>query len=119
MRSPDLDVLDEANPQVLSQAVSGAVADQLTQMMVDVVESGTGTNVQIPNVTVAGKTGTANSSVSRSPYAWMVTFAPSGQPAGRGCRAGRADRHQPRRHHWQRARRADIAKAVMEAVINP
>jgi peptidoglycan glycosyltransferase len=29
---------------------------------------------------VAGKTGTANSSTSKSPYAWMVTFAPANDP---------------------------------------
>jgi peptidoglycan glycosyltransferase len=80
IRSPDLDVLQRAEPQVLHQAISGAVADELTQMMVDVVTSGTGTPAQIPGVTVAGKTGTANSSTSRSPYAWMVAFAPANDP---------------------------------------
>ncbi len=80
IRSPNLDVLSKAEPQVLHQAVSGAVADQLTQMMVDVVNTGTGTPAQIPGITVAGKTGTANSSTSRSPYAWMVTFAPANDP---------------------------------------
>lgn len=80
VRSPDLDVLSKAEPQVLHQAVSGAVAGQLTQMMVDVVNAGTGTPAQIPGVTVAGKTGTANSAASRSPYAWMVAFAPANDP---------------------------------------
>ena len=42
VRSPDLDVLDKAQPQVLHQAVSGSVASELTQMMVDVVNNGTG-----------------------------------------------------------------------------
>ena len=35
---------------MLHQAVSGGVADELTQMMVDVVENGTGSNAQIPGV---------------------------------------------------------------------
>jgi penicillin-binding protein A len=80
VRSPDLDVLAKAQPQVLHQAISATVADELTQMMVDVVNTGTGTPTQIPGVSVAGKTGTANSTTSRSPYAWMVAFAPANDP---------------------------------------
>ncbi len=80
VRAPDLDVLEEADPEVLHQAVSGAVADDLTQMMVDVVETGTGTAVQIEGITVGGKTGTANTTDDKSPYAWMVTLAPADDP---------------------------------------
>jgi penicillin-binding protein A len=80
VRSPDLDVLSKAQPEVLHQAIAGTVADSLTQMMVDVVNNGTGTPAQIPGVSVAGKTGTANSATSKAPYAWMVTFAPANDP---------------------------------------
>ncbi len=80
VRSPDLEVLDEADPQVLHQAISSSVSSDLTQMMVEVVEAGTGINAQIPGVSVAGKTGTANSAEDRAPYAWMVTFAPADSP---------------------------------------
>jgi peptidoglycan glycosyltransferase len=80
VRAPDLDVLEEAEPQTLNVAVSDDVANKLTQMMVDVVETGTGTPAQIDGVTVAGKTGTANTTETQSPYAWMVTFAPADDP---------------------------------------
>jgi peptidoglycan glycosyltransferase len=82
LRSPDLDIIGDTSPtpQVLHQAVSPSVADELTQMMVDVVETGTGLPAQIPGVSVAGKTGTANSSAEKSPYAWMVAFAPADNP---------------------------------------
>jgi peptidoglycan glycosyltransferase len=80
VRSPNLNVLDSAQPQVLHQAMSASSAGQLTQMMVQVVQSGTGVQAQIPGVAVAGKTGTANSSASRAPYAWMVAFAPADNP---------------------------------------
>jgi peptidoglycan glycosyltransferase len=82
IRSPDLDVIGDASPQpqVLHQALSSTNADELTQMMVDVVNSGTGSPAAIPGISVAGKTGTANSSATKSPYAWMVTFAPADDP---------------------------------------
>lgn len=80
VRSPDLEVMEKARPTSLSQAVAGSVADDLTQMMVDVVENGTGQPAQIDGVSVAGKTGTANSSPDRPPYAWFVAFAPADDP---------------------------------------
>jgi peptidoglycan glycosyltransferase len=69
VRTPDAELLEEADPEVLQQAISSSVADDLTQMMVEVVENGTG-----------GQTGTANSSPDQPPYAWMVTFAPADDP---------------------------------------
>lgn len=80
VRSPDLDVLDEGDPEVLHQAVSGDVADELTDMMVEVVQSGTATTLQAAAYPVAAKTGTANSTPDRPPYAWMVAFAPADNP---------------------------------------
>lgn len=117
VRSPDLDVLSKAEPQVLHQAISGSVADELTQMMVDVVNDGTGTPAQIPGVLVAGKTGTANSSTTRSPYAWMVTFAPANDP--QVAVAVLVERTDVARDDITGGGLAGpIAKSVMEAVIN-
>jgi penicillin-binding protein A len=82
LRSPDLHLIGDASPQpqVLHQAMSATNAKALTSMMVAVVDSGTGRNAAIPGISVAGKTGTANSSATRSPYAWMVAFAPADNP---------------------------------------
>ena len=55
-------------------------ARALTDMMVQVVERGTGTGAQIPGITVAGKTGTAQSAPGTAPHAWFVAFAPAEAP---------------------------------------
>jgi len=81
--SSSLDVIDQGHPEPLDSgqpAISRDTADKLTQMMTSVVQHGTGTSAQIPGVTVAGKTGTAQSDPSRPPYAWFTAFAPAENP---------------------------------------
>lgn len=63
----------------LADPVSADVAANVTKMMVAVVERGTGTPARLPNVTVAGKTGTATNPLGRS-HAWFVCFAPADRP---------------------------------------
>jgi peptidoglycan glycosyltransferase len=81
VRTADLDVVSEAEPSELSEAVSPTTAQQLTDMMVGVVQSGSGTAAQISGVTVAGKTGTAQTGVDgEAPHAWFTGFAPAENP---------------------------------------
>ncbi|HWI74975.1 MAG TPA: penicillin-binding transpeptidase domain-containing protein [Baekduia sp.] len=105
------------DPVIRKRAVSAKVAGQVRDMMVDVVRSGTGTAAQIPGVTVAGKTGTAelratgNSADPSNTDAWFVAFAPASDPkiavgvmlvgAGAGGKAA-----------------APIAKAVLAAALS-
>ncbi|MFB6874589.1 peptidoglycan D,D-transpeptidase FtsI family protein [Streptomyces sp. NPDC056323] len=68
------------------RAMNPRTAMQLREMMVDVVENGTGSNAAIDGVTVGGKTGTAQHGIDNSglPYAWFISWAQapdSAQPA--------------------------------------
>ncbi len=111
-----LDVLDQAQPQQLSRAVSPEVAATLTKMLVSTVEVGTGGPAKISGVSVAGKTGTAQQGEGKAPHAWFTAFAPADDPqiavavvvedggnAGSEAAGGRLA--------------GPIAKAVMEAVV--
>jgi penicillin-binding protein A len=62
----------------LGQAIPERVAGDLTDMMRQVVENGTGTAAQIPELQVAGKTGTAQHAQGRPPHAWFIGFTSSG-----------------------------------------
>ncbi len=75
LEAPDLTVLDTTQPKQLSTAVSPQVAGQLTQMMRNVVQHGTGQKAQIPGADVAGKTGTAENAPGQPPHAWFIGFA--------------------------------------------
>ncbi len=75
VRSADLQILSQTRPSQLRLATSAANAAKLRQMMIGVVNSGTGFRAQITGVTVGGKTGTANSDNKRTPYAWFISFA--------------------------------------------
>jgi peptidoglycan glycosyltransferase len=87
IQSPELETLKQTEPEELGQAVSAETADGLTQLMVAVVEGtsngvpGTAGPAAIPGVTVAAKTGTAQSGQADvPPYAWFVSFAPAQDP---------------------------------------
>ncbi len=117
VRSPDLDPLEKTNPEPFRTAVSADVARDLTQMMIEVVDRGTATPAQIPGIKVAGKTGTAQSSPDRPPYAWFVSFAPADNPAV-AVAVLVEDAGVERDAISGSGLAAPIAKRVMEAVIN-
>lgn len=75
-QAPNLAALPDgvARPSVQSVAMDEDTASQLTEMMVSVVEDGTGTAAQIPGVEVAGKTGTADNAPGAPPHAWFIGF---------------------------------------------
>jgi peptidoglycan glycosyltransferase len=80
VQAPDLTVIDETDPEELSQAVSPEVAGQLTKMMTSVVDRGSGKRAQIAGVQVAGKTGTAQNAADAGDHSWFIGFAPADHP---------------------------------------
>ena len=84
---PDGRVTDRLDPSVYSQPVSADTAAELTTAMEGVVSEGTGANAAIPGVSVAGKTGTAETPGNKAcgggideNQAWFMGFAPADDP---------------------------------------
>ncbi|MEV6265922.1 penicillin-binding transpeptidase domain-containing protein [Kribbella sp. NPDC051936] len=117
VKTPDLKTVSETKPESLHQAVTPQVASQLTAMMVDVVANGTGKPGAISGVQVAGKTGTAQTSKDRPPFAWFTAFAPADDP--KIAVAVLIEKADVARDDVAGGRlAAPIAKKVMEAVLS-
>ena len=72
-------VIGQTKPSVLYDSIGTACADYIEDMMIGVVEDGTGTGAQISGITVAGKTGTAENETDKD-HAWFVGYAPAENP---------------------------------------
>jgi peptidoglycan glycosyltransferase len=68
--------------EVQSTVMSEETAAKVTEAMVAVVERGTGTKARIPGMTVAGKTGTAETETgaNQKNNLWFIGFAPAEDP---------------------------------------
>lgn len=117
VRAPNLAVLDRTDPERLSRAISSSTASQLRDMLVSTVEQGTATVAQMPGIDVGGKTGTAQSTPDRPPYAWFVSFAPADDPqVAVAVMVEASDTARPEIAGGLLG--GPIARAVMDAVIN-
>lgn len=77
--SPEGKVIRSNHSELLSRATDVFTANEVKNMMVEVVKRGTGTNASIKNIRVAGKTGTAENPSGKS-HAWFIGFAPADDP---------------------------------------
>ena len=83
--APDLTPLATTSPATFSTPVTPAVAGQIKQMMISVVQSPAGTahaTAFLPNIEIAGKTGTAQNGINNSGLndAVFTCFAPANNP---------------------------------------
>ena len=80
VRSATLNTLYSFSPQQLRRSTSEEIAAQVKDWMVNDVDNGIAAAAKIPGVSVAGKTGTAETGVEGSNQAWFTGFAPADDP---------------------------------------
>lgn len=80
----DGSVLERTDPEVWKTPIDPGTASTLTQLMIGVVNLGTGRSMQLANgVQAAAKTGTAQLNAAGEPqrsHAWIIGFAPAEAP---------------------------------------
>ena len=123
VRSPGGSVVKRLHPKVLRMAMKPSTAGELKNMMVEVVQAGTGTQAQIPGVVVAGKTGTAETCACNSVYdAWFIFFAPADHPVVAGAVVVENQtrlRRRDRSAHREAADAGDPSHGVESELIDP
>lgn len=72
-------IKDNRNIEILSQGTDPVTSEIIKDIMVKVVDEGTGKNARIKNIKVAGKTGTAENQSNKN-HAWFIGFAPADNP---------------------------------------
>ena len=116
VRDTDGAVVQRFDAKPWLTAVPPNVAQATRDMMVGVVERGSGTRAQIPGVSVAGKTGTAQTGLDKS-HVWFVAFAPAEAP--RVAVAVMLEDQPSTTEATGGALAAPIAQAVMRAALAP
>ncbi|MSO57820.1 MAG: penicillin-binding protein 2 [Thermoleophilia bacterium] len=102
-------------PSELGRAISPETAQAVAQMMVNAVESGTGTAARISGYRIGGKTGTAETGVPGRNTVWFVAFA--GEPGAPPEAAIAVVVEAQASTGGSTA--APIARAVLEALLTP
>lgn len=78
--APNLRVLQSYEPTIYSRPLSPSVAEEMTRMMVLNVSQGVAGAAGISGISVAGKTGTAETGIGDGRSFWFTGFAPAEAP---------------------------------------
>lgn len=78
IETPSGRIVEKFYPKALGQAIEPSTAETIAEMMIECVNSGTGTPAAL-NIQVAGKTGTAQNPAGDD-HSWFVGFAPADEP---------------------------------------
>lgn len=74
-------VIKDRKAEVLAEPIKPETANEIKDMMINVVKRGSGKSARLRSTLVAGKTGTAQRSAEKDIYdAWFVGFAPADDP---------------------------------------
>ncbi|MDY6055972.1 peptidoglycan D,D-transpeptidase FtsI family protein [Micrococcus sp.] len=80
VRRPDLTIAQQFTPHERGRAMEARVAEQITAMMVETVESGSAAGARSDRVRIAAKTGTAQIDGTDRVHTWITGFAPAENP---------------------------------------
>ncbi len=81
IKAADGKTVKSYSPEKYKKLMTEEEAETLTQMMIQVVESGTGTKLKGQSYTAAGKTGSAEfNTLTSDSHAWFTGFAPAEDP---------------------------------------
>jgi peptidoglycan glycosyltransferase len=118
--APNLDVIEQHDPQELSEPLSAENAQMLQDAMETVVEEGTGESAAIDGVTVGGKTGTAQHGLNNEelPYAWFISYAMTDDGSPVAVAVVVENGSEDRDEIGGGALAGPIAQDVMEAVLD-
>ncbi|MER5929784.1 penicillin-binding transpeptidase domain-containing protein [Streptomyces sp. NPDC002054] len=119
LTSPHADLVEKNDPEEMSRPLSAENAQKVQEMMVNVVDNGTGGKAKIKGVTVGGKTGTAQHGEknAKRPYAWFISYAKTDQGSPVAVAVVIEDSEADREDISGGGLAAPVAKAVMEAVL--
>jgi len=80
LRSADGQTVGTTNIESMTRATDAGTAATVNGIMQKVVSGGSGYRASIPDVKVAGKTGTAEVGKGKPTNAWFIAFAPADKP---------------------------------------